>query len=71
MIAATTTLFIGWWRPDKRTRWTRLADGDDYDAAWASLLDALASVHGGESMVLRGCENPNGGGRRMGAKGRR
>jgi hypothetical protein len=59
MIAMTTTPYAGWWRANRKTPWTRLVTGDGYDAAWERLLDALATVHGGESIVLRADADPN------------
>jgi hypothetical protein len=59
MSVAIKNRFLGWWRPDRRTPWTRLARGETNEEAWGALLDALTSVRGGESIVLRGVENPN------------
>jgi hypothetical protein len=45
-------LWKGWFRPNKQTQWTHLVEGEpSYDRAWQKLLDALASMNGGESLV--------------------
>ncbi len=51
--------WAGWWRPRKGVPWTRLAVGDDYSSTWGATLDALAAVHGGESLVTRIDTDPN------------
>jgi hypothetical protein len=50
--------WVGWWRPGGGTEWTRLAEGDSYDECLAALLDALASVRGGDSMVIQAGRHP-------------
>ena len=59
MSTTTTPAFRGWWRPNRRTAWTRLAEGATYDAALAELLTALAGVKGGDSIVTRADADPN------------
>lgn len=43
--------FCGWYRATKRHRWQKLVQADDYGTAWRKLLDAIASMPGGESLV--------------------
>ena len=49
----------GWWRAGRKSAWTRIAVADGYDECWGALLDALQSVHGGDSVVLRLNTDPN------------
>ncbi|HWG41557.1 MAG TPA: hypothetical protein VN688_02140 [Gemmataceae bacterium] len=53
----TSTPWGGWFRQNKRVRWTQLVSGDSYAEAWERLLDALAMTRGGESLVTMA--NPN------------
>lgn len=71
MTTATTPAFRGWWRPNRRTAWTKLAEGPDYATALDRLIEAVARVRGGDSVVLRACEDPNGPARPFHAGGRR
>jgi hypothetical protein len=57
---SAATEWGGWFRPTKKTPWVRLAEGPTYDAAWAALLDATATVRGGDLLVTR--LDPNKGG---------
>jgi hypothetical protein len=56
----TAAAWCGWFRPNKQAAWTRLAEGNTYSAALDNLLDALASMHGGESVVLPADRRPDG-----------
>jgi hypothetical protein len=49
---AKSGCWIGWWRPRPGIAWSPIAEGDSYDDALTRLLDALASVRGGDSIVL-------------------
>ena len=55
----TETRWFGWFRPNKATTWTKLVEAGRYDDAWAQLLAAISSMRGGESLVLKGGEDPN------------
>ncbi|MHB1422803.1 MAG: hypothetical protein ACYC3I_06335 [Gemmataceae bacterium] len=56
MSDATTTTWIGWHRPDGRSPWSAIVQGDDERAVFRQLLDA---VHGGDKCVLAGGVDPN------------
>ena len=76
MANATTTpaappAFIGWWRPNRRAAWAKLAEGASYDEALAQLLSALANVKGGDSLVTRAGTDLNRPARPYHAGGRR
>jgi hypothetical protein len=45
--------FKGWFRPQGEQRWRVLCEADDYDTAWALLLDRLPHVNG-DAVVLPG-----------------
>jgi hypothetical protein len=53
-----TASWCGWFRPNKKIAWVKLAEGNTYSAALDALLDALASRKGGESMVLPAGRHP-------------
>lgn len=59
MTIQTAASFIGWWRPCRGSPWTQLAEGATYDDALERLIAALASVHGGDSLVTRADADPN------------
>jgi hypothetical protein len=50
--------WVGWWRPNKAVRYTRIAEAPTYDLALERLLDALASVKGGETVILHSGVDP-------------
>ncbi len=52
-------VFIGWFRPRKGLPWTRIAEGPDYDTTLGRLVEALSSMRGGDSVVLRAADDPN------------
>jgi hypothetical protein len=58
---AAPPAYIGWWRCNRKARWSCVAGGADYDAAWQATLDVLDQqrVHGGESLVLSAGRHPN------------
>lgn len=52
MNATPAVLWRGWFRANKSCRWTCLVpNAKSYDESWMRLLDALASLQGGESLV--------------------
>jgi hypothetical protein len=57
---ATTPAWRGWFRANRQCTWACLAEGDTYSETLDRLLDALASMKGGESVVLRGGAHPDG-----------
>ena len=57
---SAATEWGGWFRPTKKSPSVRLAEASTYDDAWAALLDATATVRGGDLLVCR--DNPNEGG---------
>ncbi len=72
MRATPTVLrWNGWWRADKQSRWTRVVENaGSYEDCRGLLLDALARIWGGESLVLRSDSHPEGRAARPGAPGR-
>jgi hypothetical protein len=58
--ATPTPLWRGWIRPHKLAPWEAIAEGASYEEALTSLLDALASQRGGESIVLPAARHPDG-----------
>jgi hypothetical protein len=51
--------WVGWWRARPGCTWTRLVAGDTYDDTLALLLDALAPVRGGDSVILPAGRHPD------------
>ena len=51
--------FAGWFSPDLRTAWTRLAENATYAEALGRRIDATAAVRWGDTLVTRAGVGPN------------
>jgi hypothetical protein len=55
------TRWAGWYRPHKRTRWTRICQAASYEDCWGKLLEKrpAGSPRTAELLVTRAEANPN------------